>query len=53
MENDDEMDSVMQDESSGGLMSVMKDLAFSLPGIDEAMGFSQVMKYVNTLLSCI
>lgn len=29
------------------MMSMMKDLAFSLPGIDEAMGFAQVMKYVS------
>lgn len=39
------MDSVIPDESTAGLMGVMKDLAFSLPGVDEAMSFAQVMKY--------
>lgn len=45
MENDDSLNTVLQDEGSGGLMSMMKELAFAMPGIDEAMGLAQVMKY--------
>lgn len=25
---------------------MMQDLAFAIPGVDEAMGFAEVMKYV-------
>lgn len=26
--------------------SMMQDLAFAIPGVDEAMGFAEIMKYV-------
>jgi hypothetical protein len=29
---------------------MMQDLAFAIPGVDEAMGFAEVMKYVCRLL---
>lgn len=25
----------------------MQDLAFAIPGVDEAMGFAEIMKYVS------
>jgi hypothetical protein len=28
---------------------MMQDLAFAIPGVDEAMGFAEVMKYVHFL----
>lgn len=46
-------------DEAQGLMSFFEDLAHSIPGIDEAMAFAQVMKYVNctglnwTELDCI
>lgn len=27
---------------------MMQDLAFAIPGVDEAMGFAEVMKWVDT-----
>ena len=34
--------------------NMMQDLAFSLPGVDEAMNFAEVMKQVNSMeYSCI
>ena len=27
--------------------SMMQDLAFAIPGVDEAMGFAEIMKYAN------
>jgi len=29
---------------------IMQDLAFAIPGIDEAMGFAEVMKFVKNAL---
>ena len=29
---------------------MMQDLAFAIPGVDEAMGFAEIMKYVVTLI---
>lgn len=49
MENNDSINTVLQDEGSGGLMSMMKELAFAMPGIDEAMGLAQIMKYAPLL----
>lgn len=35
--------------------SMMQDLAFAIPGVDEAMSFAEIMKYVRNgyLLKCI
>ena len=30
--------------------SMMQDLAFAIPGVDEAMSFAEIMKYVERLL---
>lgn len=39
-------------DQSGGMGGMMQDLAFAIPGVDEAMGFAEIMKYVlSTLLS--
>ena len=29
---------------------MMQDLAFAIPGVDEAMGFAEIMKYVVILI---
>lgn len=31
--------------------SMMQDLAFAIPGVDEAMGFAEIMKYVPSMLT--
>ena len=31
--------------------SMMQDLAFAIPGVDEAMGFAEIMKYARTYIS--
>jgi arsenite-transporting ATPase len=31
--------------------SVMQDLAFAIPGVDEAMGFAEIMKFASSTLS--
>lgn len=38
-----------QGEAGGISTSMLNDLAFSIPGVDEAMGFSEVMKLVNSM----
>ncbi|KAK7754671.1 Golgi to ER traffic-related protein [Diatrype stigma] len=35
--------------AAGGLGSMMQDLAFAIPGIDEAMSFAEVLKQVKSL----
>jgi len=30
----------------------MQDLAFAIPGVDEAMSFAEIMKFVTALLTC-
>ena len=37
------------DEKDGGLSSMMSELTNSIPGIDEAMSFSELMKQVQNL----
>ena len=37
------------DEKDGGLTSMMSELTNSIPGIDEAMSFSELMKQVQNL----
>merc|ERR1719191_2421607 len=37
------------DDKDGGLSSLMAELTSSIPGIDEAMSFSELMKQVNNL----
>lgn len=34
-------------DQSGGMGSMMQDLAFAIPGVDEAMGFAEIMKWVS------
>jgi len=34
-------------DSNGMMGSMMQDLAFSIPGVDEAMSFAEIMKYID------
>jgi arsenite-transporting ATPase len=36
-------------DQSGGMGGMMQDLAFAIPGVDEAMGFAEIMKYIPYL----
>ena len=36
-------------DSNGMMGSMMQDLAFAIPGVDEAMSFAEIMKYVHPL----
>ena len=48
------MQEMASSDTSSPLNSMMQDFAFSLPGIDEAMNFAEVMKQVNSMqYSCI
>ncbi|SPO35703.1 probable arsenite translocating ATPase (ASNA1) [Pseudozyma flocculosa] len=41
---------IEQSDSQGGAMgSMMQDLAFAIPGVDEAMGFAEIMKHVKSM----
>ena len=31
------------------MSSMMQDLAFAIPGVDEAMGFAEIMKHVKSM----
>ncbi|TIA92497.1 hypothetical protein E3P99_00546 [Wallemia hederae] len=43
-----------QENDSNGINNFVQDLAFAIPGVDEAMGFAEIMKYVNSQqYSCI
>ncbi|TYJ52317.1 ATPase GET3 [Cryptococcus floricola] len=37
------------DQSGGGMGGMMQDLAFAIPGVDEAMGFAEIMKHVKSM----
>ncbi|KAG7563042.1 hypothetical protein FFLO_01474 [Filobasidium floriforme] len=42
------------DSQGGGMGGMMQDLAFAIPGVDEAMGFAEIMKHVQSMeFSCI
>lgn len=32
------------ESQGGGMGGMMQDLAFAIPGVDEAMGFAEIMK---------
>ena len=34
-------------DQNGVMGSMMQDLAFAIPGVDEAMGFAEIMKLVS------
>jgi len=36
-------------DSNNPMSGLMQDLAFSIPGVDEAMNFAEVMKQVNSM----
>ncbi len=36
-------------DQNGMMGSMMQDLAFAIPGVDEAMGFAEIMKYAIIL----
>lgn len=41
---------IQQSEAQGGAMgSMMQDMAFAIPGVDEAMGFAEIMKQVKSM----
>lgn len=37
------------DEEAGGMGAIFSELSMALPGIDEAMGFAQVMKLIKSM----
>jgi anion-transporting ArsA/GET3 family ATPase len=37
-------------DQSGGMGGMMQDLAFAIPGVDEAMGFAEIMKCVHIFI---
>ncbi|KAJ7051239.1 arsenical pump-driving ATPase [Mycena amicta] len=38
-----------QSDSNGMMGSMMQDLAFAIPGVDEAMSFAEIMKHVKSM----
>ena len=36
-------------DNQGAMGSMMQDLAFAIPGVDEAMSFAEIMKSVSAL----
>ncbi|KAE8214826.1 hypothetical protein CF319_g5753 [Tilletia indica] len=37
------------DAQGGAMQGIMQDLAFAIPGVDEAMGFAEIMKLVKNM----
>ena len=44
-------DTIVEADQNGMVGSMMQDLAFAIPGVDEAMGFAEIMKYVVILIA--
>jgi anion-transporting ArsA/GET3 family ATPase len=42
------VNSVIAADSNGMMGSMMQDLAFAIPGVDEAMSFAEIMKYARS-----
>ncbi|CAK5280011.1 unnamed protein product [Mycena citricolor] len=40
---------VEQSDTNGMMGSMMQDLAFAIPGVDEAMSFAEIMKHVKSM----
>ncbi|KAJ2851307.1 Golgi to ER traffic- protein [Coemansia brasiliensis] len=40
---------MIESQDNGAMNSIMQDLAFAIPGVDEAMGFAEVMKLVKSM----
>ncbi|KAJ1861835.1 Golgi to ER traffic- protein, partial [Coemansia sp. RSA 2703] len=40
---------MIENADNGAMNSLMQDLAFAIPGVDEAMGFAEVMKLVKSM----
>ncbi|KZS90357.1 arsenical pump-driving ATPase, partial [Sistotremastrum niveocremeum HHB9708] len=40
---------VEQSDQNGVMGGMMQDLAFAIPGVDEAMGFAEIMKHVKSM----
>ena len=40
---------MLDDTPNNPMSGMMQDLAFSIPGVDEAMNFAEVMKQVNSM----
>jgi len=38
-----------QSDQGGAMGGMMQDLAFAIPGVDEAMGFAEIMKHVKSM----
>ncbi|POW11705.1 hypothetical protein PSHT_08345 [Puccinia striiformis] len=44
-----EMVEQSESQGGGGMGGMMQDLAFAIPGVDEAMGFAEIMKHVKSM----
>lgn len=43
------LDGLAEIQTNGPMSGMMQDLAFSIPGVDEAMGFAEIMKQVKSM----